>query len=53
MPFFNENSLREMLSKSIEKTQRIVVDKKGIGKSEQKNRVKKILEAQEIEVQWV
>jgi D-aminoacyl-tRNA deacylase len=53
LPFFNEGSLQKMVSNSVENPKLIVADKKGLGKSVQKNRIKAILAQQEIEVLFV
>ncbi|MDD5148802.1 MAG: D-aminoacyl-tRNA deacylase, partial [Candidatus ainarchaeum sp.] len=53
LPFFTDSSLRKMASNSVEAPKLIVADKKGLGKSEQKNRVKGILEKSGIEILWV
>ena len=49
VPFLTQELLQQMIEKSIEKPQKILVDKKGLGRAEQRNRIKELLEKIEIE----
>ncbi|MDD5163650.1 MAG: D-aminoacyl-tRNA deacylase [Candidatus ainarchaeum sp.] len=53
LPHFTEFSLQKMVSNSIEKPELIVADRKGLGKSVQKNRIQQILQESGIEILFV
>ncbi|MBN1941157.1 MAG: hypothetical protein JW772_03165 [Candidatus Diapherotrites archaeon] len=50
---FDEKMLQQMLDQTIENVKTIYVNKKGLGKSKQKNRIKEILTNQKIDVEYV